>query len=624
MPVGLKTKRREVASDMRHIILTAVVLAALGSPLMAQNAPKTAALKVAPTAVSQSHTADSEKPGQQQQRTKTSQQKTMVYLEHAETFSFDEAVNSEVQLLKGNVRFRHDDVFLFCDSAYFFDKKNSFNAYGHVKIVQGDTLFIYSDVLYYDGDTKMARLRHNVRMTNRDVTLLTDSLNYDRIANVGYYYTGGRLFDTENELTSIYGYYYPGVEMALFRSEVLLINPGFTMRADTLKYYTQTAITEMLGPTTILYENETTIYSELGQYDTHTEQSQLLRNSWVKHIDGQTLIGDTIFYDKQNGEGRAYSHVQLNDSAKQLSLYGNFVYYKEKGDIALAYDSALMVEHSSPDTLYLNADTLYAYAVDSTDKVVRAFHHVRIFRHDVQAVCDSASFETRDSVIHLMQLPVAWSGTRQITGDTMHIYSLNGEPDRLHVVGAAFVCERQDSNYYNQLSGKELIAHIADSELRMVEVRGNAESRYFPLDDDSLLIGLNQTTSSYLTVYLKNQKIERIVLYPSPEGVLTPINQTTEEMLRLPGFSWQESIRPLCWQDVFARPERPKNETAKKYRRPGHVESAENESATDSEDNKPQNRSNDPTRYDSFSGTTQTISSAAGGGKTTLKKQGGK
>lgn len=621
MRVGLKTTRQKVASNRQHIIALIVALMAMVGALAAQNSMKPAALRTAPKVVQSSRASDSgAKPKTHQ---KSPQQRTMIYLENAETFSFDEDVNAEAQLLKGNVRFRHDDVFLYCDSAYFFDKKNSFNAYGHVKIVQGDTLFIYGDVLYYDGDTKMARLRHNVRMTDRTVTLVTDSLNYDRVANVGYYYTGGKLFDTENVLTSVFGYYYPNDEMALFRADVLLTNPRFTMRADTLKYYTPTAIAEMVGPTTILYENETTIYSELGQYETRTEQSHLYRNSWVKHTDGQTLVGDTIFYDKKTGEGRAYSNVHLSDSANQISLYGNFVYYKEEGDVALAYDSALMVEYSSPDTVYLNADTLYAYAVDSTDKVVRAFHHVRIFRVDVQAVCDSASFETRDSVIHLMQSPVAWSGERQITGDTMHIYSFNGAPERLHVVGAAFVCEQQDSNYYNQISGKELIAHIADNELRMVEVRGNAESIYFPLDDDSLMIGLNQTTSSYLTVYLQNQKIERIVLYPSPEGVLTPMAQTTEEMLRLPGFSWQEVIRPLCWQDVFARPERPKIDTTTKRRRSGRVEPEESETAATDKQKKQKKQSQTTTNSQSTE-TPQMSIPALGGGTNTLQKQVGR
>lgn len=179
MRVGLKTTRRKVASNRQHIIALVVALMAMVGALAAQNSMKPAALRTAPKVVQSSRASDNgAKPKTHQ---KASQQRTMIYLENAETFSFDEDVNAEAQLLKGNVRFRHDDVFLYCDSAYFFDKKNSFNAYYHVKIVQGDTLFIYGDVLYYDGDTKMARLRHNVRMTDRTVTLVTDSLNYDRV-----------------------------------------------------------------------------------------------------------------------------------------------------------------------------------------------------------------------------------------------------------------------------------------------------------------------------------------------------------------------------------------------------------------------------------------------------------
>jgi lipopolysaccharide assembly outer membrane protein LptD (OstA) len=109
---------------------------------------------------------------------------TMVYIENSETFTYNSANNPDVQVLKGNVRFRHDNALMYCDSAYFLEKNNSMNAYGHVRIVQGDTLFVYGDVLYYDGNTKLARLRHNVRLVNRKTTLVTDSLNYDRLANL--------------------------------------------------------------------------------------------------------------------------------------------------------------------------------------------------------------------------------------------------------------------------------------------------------------------------------------------------------------------------------------------------------------------------------------------------------
>jgi lipopolysaccharide assembly outer membrane protein LptD (OstA) len=180
------------------------------------------------------------------QKDTTKSQKTMVYLENSETLSFDQERLPGVQLLKGDVCFRHDNAFLYCDSAYFYEEQNSFNAYGHVKIVQGDTLFVYGDVLYYDGNTKMARLRHNVKMENRRVTLTTDSLNYDRLNNVGYYFQGGKLQDELNVLTSVYGYYYPNTNDAVFNDAVVLTNPKFVLNSDTLNYNTKTEIASIL------------------------------------------------------------------------------------------------------------------------------------------------------------------------------------------------------------------------------------------------------------------------------------------------------------------------------------------------------------------------------------------
>ena len=547
--------------------------------------------------------------------------KTSVFLENAETFSYDKDLMADGQLLKGNVRFRHDDAYLYCDSAYFFEERNSFNAYGHVRIVQGDTLFIYGDVLYYDGDTKMARLRKNVRMHNRTVRLTTDSLNYDRGANVGYYFTGGKLTDATNTLTSKFGYYYPGLEMALFRGKVRLTNPNFVMDADTLKYFTETDLAQILGPTTVLYEKETTIYSEKGWYDTKTEQSELLLNSLITHQDGKTLKGDTIFYDKKKGIGRAHHHVELDDTVKKVSLRGHYLYYKEEGDVALAKDSALMIDHSTADTLYLNADTLFSYAVDSVDKVVEAFYNVRVFRKDVQAVCDSARYETRDSVLHLMKMPILWSDNQQITGDTIRIFSVNGAVERLQVINSAFVCQQEDSIRFNQLSGKEVTAYIADGELYRVDVRGNAQSLFFPREADSTMIGMNQTESSFLTVYLKKQKIDRIVLYPTPIGVMTPLDQVIAESMYLPNYSWQVAIRPQKWEDVFARPVRTVAATSKRRRRA--TESEPKETTSEVNTNKPSETNTTPVSSGSsprpsmpnIGGSSSTLKTNALGGK---------
>ena len=102
---------------------------------------------------------------------------SLVFLENSETLTFDEKRLPDAQILQGNVRFRHDSVLMYCDSAYFFEKDNSLHAFGHVHMVQGDTLEGFGDVLFYNGNTKLARLRKNVRLIHQETTLTTDSLN---------------------------------------------------------------------------------------------------------------------------------------------------------------------------------------------------------------------------------------------------------------------------------------------------------------------------------------------------------------------------------------------------------------------------------------------------------------
>ncbi|GLL56177.1 hypothetical protein KUBF_38400 [Bacteroides finegoldii] len=131
--------------------------------------------------------------------------KTKVYLLHADEGQADKLSRPDVQVLIGNVKMRHDSMYMYCDSALIFEKTNSVEAFSNVRMEQGDTLFIYGDYLYYDGMTQIAQLRENVKMINRNTTLLTDSLNYDRLYDLGYYFEGGTLMDEENVLTSDWG-----------------------------------------------------------------------------------------------------------------------------------------------------------------------------------------------------------------------------------------------------------------------------------------------------------------------------------------------------------------------------------------------------------------------------------
>ncbi|OIP84813.1 MAG: hypothetical protein AUK44_01565 [Porphyromonadaceae bacterium CG2_30_38_12] len=479
---------------------------------------------------------------------------TLVYLENTETLSYDQGVNPDMKVMKGNVRFRHDNALLYCDSAYFYENANSINAFSHVRIVQGDTLFVYGDFLFYDGNMKLAKLRGNVKMQNRNTTLTTDSLNFDRITNLAYYYTGGKIVDAENTLTSVWGQYHTTSNDALFKNKVLLVNKNFTMTSDTLQYNTKSNIANLVGPTHIVYNKETDIYSNRGWYNTKTEQMMLLNRSQVLHKDGRTMVGDTIFYDKTKKYGEAFINVSLTDSAQTSTLFGDYVFYDETKKAGLATDSALLLDWSSKDSLWMHADTLRTFK-DSSFSVAKATFNVRFFRNDVQGISDSLSYSARDSIMNMYGQPVLWSDNNQLSGDTIKAFTKNKKIERILIQQAAMAVQKEDSLYFNQLSGKEITAHLDSGELRRVDVNGNAETIYYPKDDaDSTIVGLNKTESSYVVMHLKNKKVERIVMTAASSGVMYPLGQLKGGDIYLKNFFWIDKQRPLKSSDVLQIP----------------------------------------------------------------------
>ena len=492
-------------------------------------------------------------------------EQTMVYLERSETLSFEQDRIPDAQILRGNVIFRHEEALMYCDSAYFYEKTNSLDAFGHVRFVQGDTLHGYGDLLFYDGNTRLARMRRHVKLIHgrpdeNPTILTTDSLNYDRAANRAYYYTGGTVEDSLNVLTSVYGQYAPNTKQAIFSREVHLTNPKFTLESDTLLYNTDTKIADIVSPTTILYEKETTITSSLGWYNTDTEQSMLLNRSLVEHTDGKTMTGDTIYYDKAIGFGRVLGRMEMRDSTQHATLYGEYGEMWEEDSRGYATDSALMVDWSDTAHIaYIHADTLFTEELhytdsalqDSTYRRVRAYYGVRVWRDDMQMVCDSLIYWGNDSTIHLYTLPVCWSENMQISADSIIVYIINGTVDHAHGIGSSLCVMEDTLDNYNQMSGKEGIAYLRDGEVYMVDISGNALTIFYPKEEDGDLVGINTTESSYIRVYVKEQEIDRIRFTKETTGVLYPMDQVPSGADRLALFFWADEARPKDADDVF-------------------------------------------------------------------------
>ena len=490
----------------------------------------------------------------QDKKKEPEKKKTRVDLLHADEAQADKILLPDVQILIGSVKLRHDSMYMYCDSALIFEKTNSVEAFDNVRMEQGDTLFIYGDYLYYDGMSQLAMIRGNVRMINRNTTLTTDSLNYDRLYNLGYYFEGGTLTDEENVLTSEWGEYSPATKLSVFNHDVKLVNPQFVLTSDTLKYSTASKIATILGPSDIV-SDKNHIYSERGIYNTTTEQAELLDRSVLTN-EGKKLTGDSLFYDRVLGYGEAFDNVQMNDTINKNMLTGDYCFYNEISGSALATLRAVAIDYSQGDSLFMHGDTLrlltYNIDTDSMYREMRAYHKVRAYRTDVQAVCDSLVYNSKDSCMTMYVDPILWHGEQQLLGEEIKVYMNDSTIDWAHIINQALTVERKDSIHYNQVTGKEMKAFFIDGGMRQVDVNGNVLVIFYPVEEkDSSLIGLNYAEGGFLRMLLKERRMEKGAFIGKANGTMYPMDQIPADKYKLPTFVWFDYIRPRNKEDIF-------------------------------------------------------------------------
>lgn len=483
---------------------------------------------------------------------------TRVHLVHADKLYYNMRENPLAQILVGNVQFSHEGTLMYCDSALYYEASNSFDAYGHVRMVQGDTLTLTGEVLYYDGMDQLAKVRENVVLRHRGTTLYTDSLDYDRLYSLGYFFDGGRLVDRQSQLTSDWGEYSPQTREAIFNYNVVLVNPlpparaKSTLVTDTLHYNTGTGVAVALGPSNIDH-GQNHIYTEHGVYNTRTDHSYVLDRSILqngyKHV-----VGDSVTWDGKEKICRAYGNAIYTDTLNRNKFSGNYIMYNDSLGYAEAADSAMVMDYSQGDTLYAHADSFFLHTIyantDSMYRMLFAYPRVRAFRKDIQAVCDSLVYNGRDSLAVMYKDPIVWQGNQQLLGEKIMVWHNDSTVDSAHVVNQALSVERLDSVHYNQVSSNEMYAYFRDGDINMTEANRNVYVVYYPYDDDSLMIGMNYVESSLMRMWLKERKVSRIWM-PAATGTMYPLSQAPADRRFLNNFAWFDYIRPKDPQDIF-------------------------------------------------------------------------
>ena len=620
------------------------------------------------------------------------QQPRKIHLLHANTLNYDKYVDPDRQTLHGEVRFRQDSCYMTCDSAYFFENSNSMAAFGNVQLHQGDTLWVYCDSMFYDGNTMFGELYDHVHLIHRsqtsDTHLYTSYMTYDRELEEACYPETGVMVDSLIHLRSQIGWYYPQQKLAFFENDVEgrtyqrdsawhslgcmpphdyyprdeRLHPQFILYSDTLRYDFNATLATVLGPSRIVNDSSV-VHTTRGHFNTETEDANLYNHSWIESP-GRYAVGDTLFYNARRGYGEAWGDVYAIDSTDHMAIRGDYAYYIENDSTpqtGFVTGHALAMEFSGADTLYLHADTLRAFTVldsimaDTVSHVVKdtsyvkrmlplavrdslsapaaqdslgspaspdtpgpsetsdtlsplvspdslssapdsmvvtsrrvidqitpvhidtlrymqAYYGVRYYRRDIQGTCDSLIYSARDSLATFIGKPVMWNNQYQITGDTIFAIVTRDGIQRAMIRPNAFLTQSHDESltvdmdtlseqqrrtlridtlHYDQIMGQDLVCYFDSGHVQRLDISGNVQVINYPEEDDKSLIGLNQLVGNYLTVWFRNQKLDKLKVWPSPVGSLTPIQLVTPDLLFFDKFRWMAYLRPRDPQDVF-------------------------------------------------------------------------
>jgi lipopolysaccharide export system protein LptA len=482
------------------------------------------------------------------------QQRKRIDLRHADIdiLERDRQTRKDWHRLLGNVDLKHNEITMLCDSAHWYPDKNQVTAYGNIHIEQGDTLDIYGDYLFYDGATENALLKDNVELVDKETHLYTNIITYDVKNEVAQYIDSGRIINGDNVLTSKKGTYYVAENLFHFKDSVRIVNPDYIMTADTMDYNTKSETAIFTGPSEMKGDS-IYIYCERGWYDTKNNMTSIWQNSFIDNRQ-QIIYGDSLFYNDNTGFGESFGNISIIDTSYQVLVKGQYAWYYKSPERFQVTDSAVFIQVSDNDSLFLHSDTILVKEVSDTSglafRLMKAYYKCKVYSYDLQAKCDSLSYSFRDSVIRMYYEPVLWSEENQLTSDSIAIFTKNRQADRMELYNTAFIVSQVDTLRFNQIKGRLLTGYFRNNKLYKININGNGEAVYY-LTDEENITGVNRATCSSIDIFIDQGKITDIIQYQSPEGTIDPPSASTQANPRLPGFSWQDLIRPKKKEDIF-------------------------------------------------------------------------
>lgn len=497
------------------------------------------------------------------------QNREQIKIEYAPFMTFEESKPGATILTRNDsnqVHLIHKGVELWCNQAIYYEKDDFVEAFGDVKIREGDSLNMTSKYMEYSGKTQLAYASGDVILIDANSKLNTETLYFDRIKQEAFYNETGKVVrDSSGTITSNIGRYYVKNKKYQFNDNVILINPKYTIESDRLDFYTPTGYAFLFGPTTIK-NRSSIIYCEKGFYNTNNDTGYFVKKSKIDY-DERTIEGDSIYFDRNRNFASASNNIKITDTINNTIVRGHYAeVFKEKDSVYIT-KKALAIIIQNNDSLYVHSDTLMITGPPD-ERIVQGFYNSKIYKTDLSGKADSIHIDQKTGITQLINLydlksgdifskkkyPVLWHHKNQITGDSIHLFS-NFESDSLDsllVFNNAFIANKDSlSNGFNQISGKILNGYFIDNQLKTIDIIKNAQTIYYLRDSENELVGIDKSKSGLIKILMSENSVNEIKKLNQIDGKTYPEIDYPENEKLLKGFSWRENERPKNIEELF-------------------------------------------------------------------------
>jgi lipopolysaccharide export system protein LptA len=464
------------------------------------------------------------------------------------------------------VHVKHKGIELWCNEAIYYGNEDFIEAFGNVRVKQGDSINMTSKYVEYSGKTQLAYASGDVILIDPDSKLYTDILHFDRIRQQAYYNQKGKVVrDTSGTITSTRGRYYMTSKKYQFVDNVKLVNPEYIIDTEQLDFYTESGFAFLYGPTTITSE-ASVIYCERGYYNTNNDTGYFVKKSKINYND-RIVEGDSLYFDRNKSFASATNNITVTDTLNNSIIKGHYAEIFREKDSVFITKRALAITEQENDSIFMHSDTLMVTG-PADNRIIRGYYNAKMFKSNLSGKADSIHMNQKSGLTQLINFydldsdvftkkkhPILWHFESQITGDSIHLISnsKNETLDSLKVFNNAFVINKDSlGEGYNQISGKRLNGLFVDNALETIDVIKNAETIYYLRNSEDELIGIDKSKSGAIKIWISENEIDELRKLNQIGGMTYPEEDFPEKERKLKGFIWRNDERPKSIEDLFA------------------------------------------------------------------------